>query len=133
MPFLIATVILVSSRDAVLFRGPVAAQLALAFGFIAEVLALVIGFFARTRISGQIGMVGAITVFVLIFVMVAGVAVGLFMVIHESAVDLRGTVDERDLGNTASGWPGKALVYLAGITDRLCLGGLALDCYLGCP
>jgi hypothetical protein len=70
MPFLIATVILVSSRDAVLFRGPVAAQLALAFGFIAEVLALVIGFFARTRISGQIGMVGAITVFVLIFVMV---------------------------------------------------------------
>jgi len=74
MPFLIATVILVSSRDAMFFRGAVAVQLALGFGLIAEVLALVLGFFARRRISGQIGMVGAITVFVLIFVMVAGVA-----------------------------------------------------------
>ncbi len=74
MPFLIATVILVSSRDAIFFRGGFAGQLAVGFGFIAEVLALVVGFFARRRISGQIGMVGAITVFVLIFVIAAEVA-----------------------------------------------------------
>jgi len=73
MPFLIAPVVLVSCRDAI-FGQQVAAQLALGFGLIAEVLALVLGFFARRCISGQIGMVGAITVFVLIFVMLAGVA-----------------------------------------------------------
>ena len=74
MPFLIATVILVSSREAIFFRGPVAVQLALGFGLIAELLALVLGFLARRHISGRIAMVGAITVFVLIFVIVAGVA-----------------------------------------------------------
>ncbi len=74
VPFLIVTAVLVSSRDAMFFRGALAGQLALGFGFIAEVLALVLGFFARRRISGQVGMVGAITVFVLIFVIAAEVA-----------------------------------------------------------
>jgi hypothetical protein len=74
MPFLIAAVILGSSRDAMFLRGPVAAQLALGFGLVAEILALVLGFLGRRCISGQMGMVGAITVFVLIFVMVGGVA-----------------------------------------------------------
>jgi len=74
MPFLIATVVLASCRQAIFGDPILAVQLALGFGLIAEVLALVLGFFARRRISGQIGMVGAITVFVLIFVMVAGVA-----------------------------------------------------------
>jgi 4-amino-4-deoxy-L-arabinose transferase-like glycosyltransferase len=74
VPFVIAGLVVAVSRLSPSDTERIAAILAVGFGLIAEVLAVICGIFGRRHLSGKIGMIGAAVIVVLVVL-----ALGLFV------------------------------------------------------